>query len=335
MPASLKKTLNGSVSIIRIRSIFVIMELILPFSIKKPARQIHIKDAIVLMGSCFAEEIGFKLKERRFNALINPHGILYNPLSLSEAMADYLSAKKYSEKNIFHYNEVWQSFKHHGRFSKTDAGTCIEQINLEINKASHQLKNCRWLIITFGSAFAYRHKKTSELAGNCHKIPSAEFEKILLSKEEIIREWKEQMAALKKFNSNLNVVFTVSPVRYVRDGLIENNRSKGILLDAVHSLVNENENCFYFPAYEIVIDELRDYRFYKEDLVHPNHLAVNYVWEKFVATFCDEKTQNFLEEYEPLLKGLQHRPLHEETEAHKKFKMNLAEKIKALDEKYL
>jgi len=311
------------------------MDFILPFPLKQTEKQINIKQSLLLMGSCFAEEIGKKLQERKFNALVNPHGISYNPSSISNAITDYIEGKVYDDTAIFYHNELWQSFNYHGKFSSTEATICLQAINEEIKQANAHLKKTQWLIITFGSAFAYVNKKSNAIVANCHKLPSSEFEKILLSKNQIVSVWNKQLAALKEFNPNLNVVFTISPVRYVRDGLIENNRSKGILLDAVHTLIEQNKNCFYFPAYEIVIDELRDYRFFKEDLVHPNELAVNYVWEKFVNTVCDEETKKFLTEYEPLLKSLKHRPFQEDTDAHRKFKLQLTEKIKILDKKYL
>jgi len=311
------------------------MDFILPFNIKKPARQINIGQPVLLLGSCFAEEIGTKMQERKFNAQVNPHGILYNPNIICDALSDYIENKIYNHADLFEHKELWQSFNHHGRFSGKDATSCLAAINAEINEAHTLLKKANWLIVTFGSAFAYVHKKSNSIVANCHKLPSADFEKVLLHKTQIVSLWDKQITALKKFNPNLNILFTVSPVRYVRDGLIENNRSKGILLDVVHSLMEENKNCFYFPAYEIVIDELRDYRFFKEDLVHPNHLAVNYVWNKFVASFCDDETKSFLAEYEPLLKSLNHRPLQENTEAYKKFKAELEEKISVLQKKYL
>ncbi|MGZ3863450.1 MAG: GSCFA domain-containing protein [Bacteroidia bacterium] len=310
------------------------MELILPFNIKPADKQVNIKDSIVLMGSCFAEEIGLKLKERRFNALLNPHGILFNPLSLVEALEDYGTKKEYTQKDIFPANELWHSFKHHGAFSNSDNLKCLQHINMAIDIANARLKNCKWLIVTFGSAHAYRLKENNALVANCHKVPAGNFTKTLLTKEEIVSAWQKQIENLKKSNPEINILFTVSPVRYIRDGIIENNRSKAVLLDCVHALAEQNANCFYFPAYEIVIDELRDYRFFKEDLVHPNELAINYVWEKFVNTFCDTETKNFLAEYEPLLRGMHHRPSQEGTEAHKKFKADLNEKIKAISKKY-
>ena len=308
------------------------MNFILPFPIKKFTHQVNIKQALLLMGSCFAEEIGAKLEERKFNAVINPHGILYNPISICNALTDYIENKKYTKEDIFPHDELWRSFNHHSKFADTDADVCIENINHRISQTHQQLKEANWLLITFGSAFAYTHNK--QIVANCHKLPSSQFEKILIPKQQISDTWQKQLATLKEFNPQLTILFTVSPVRYVRDGVIENNRSKGILLDAVHTLTEQNTNCFYFPAYEIVIDELRDYRFFKEDLVHPNHLAINYVWQKFTDALCDEETKNFMTDYEPILKSLRHRDLREGTTATLKFKKQLEEKQVALKKKY-
>lgn len=308
------------------------MNFILPFPIKKFSNQLNIKQAMLLMGSCFAEEIGIKLRERKFNALINPHGILYNPISICNAITDYVNAKKFTQQDIFLHDELWRSFQHHGKFSDTDSATCLDNINHKITQAHHQLKNARWLVLTFGSAFAYTHN--NYIVANCHKIPSAQFKKVLLSKEQIMDAWQQQINFLKEFNPELNILFTVSPVRYVREGIMENNRSKGILFDAIHTLIEQNTNCFYFPAYEIVIDELRDYRFFKEDLVHPNQLAINYVWQKFTDVVCDEETKNFMADYEPILKSLRHRDLQQDTNATLKFKKQLEEKQAALVQKY-
>lgn len=308
------------------------MNFILPFLLKRFTNQLNIRQAMLLMGSCFAEEMGAKLEERKFNTLINPHGILYNPISITRALTDYVQHKKYVQKDIFLHEDLWRSFSHHGKFSNTYASVCLENINHKINQAHLQLKEAKWLLITFGSAYAYLHN--NQVVANCHKLPSSQFEKVLISKEQITDVWQKEINVLKELNPQLNILFTVSPVRYVRDGLIENNRSKGILLDAVHTLTEENTNCFYFPAYEIVIDELRDYRFFKEDLVHPNTLAVNYVWRKFTDTLCDEETKSFMADYEPILKSLQHRDLQEGTSASLKFKKQLEEKINTLKAKY-
>lgn len=310
------------------------MELILPFKIKESAQKISFRNRLLMSGSCFAEEIGSRMQDRTFDVQINPHGILFNPSSLAAAMLHYMDKKTFRSDDLIFHNDMWSSLWHHGRFSDGDQKKCLRQINREIGQAHARLKKGDWLIVTFGSAFAYVHRNSNQVAGNCHKLPQAEFRKILLGKDTIVSQWNEVVHSLGEFNPKLNIIFTVSPVRYIRDGLIENNRSKSILLDSVHTLVEQHERCFYFPAYEIVIDELRDYRFYKEDLVHPNQLAADYAWEKFAAAFCDTETKNFLQEFEPLLRASRHRPLHEESAAARKFKKELGKKIRALEAKY-
>lgn len=314
---------------------FNYMDLILPFALKPSKQSINIKDEIILVGSCFAEEVGLKMKERRFNALLNPHGILFNPLSISRAIDDYLGKSIYTEKDVFHANELWHSFNHHGAFSHTDAKHCLKHINTMIEAGNSHLKKAQWLIVTFGSAFVYKHKASGQTVGNCHKVPQTEFEKILVKASDIISLWQNQLGELKKFNPQIKVIFTVSPVRYVRDGLVENNRSKANLLESVHALVEQNSNCFYFPAYELVTDVLRDHRFYKQDLVHPNEQAIDYVWQRFTEVFCDVQTRQFLSEYEPLLKSMHHRTLHEGTETERKFREQVKEKVIKLEKKYL
>lgn len=283
------------------------MDFILPFTPEKAAQPIYKEDRLLLMGSCFAEEIGTKLTEYSFKALVNPHGILFNPLSISTALREYIENKVYSEKDIFHYDGLYRSFHHHGRFSQPDALNVLENINLHITQAHSWLNSANFLLITFGSAFAYTHK--SAVVANCHKLPQKEFQKILIPKEEIVSTYLQLINELKNFNPALKIVFTVSPVRYIRDGLAENNRSKGILLDAVHTLNENHTNCFYFPAYEIVTDVLRDYRFFKEDLVHPNDMAIKYVWNCFAESWFAEETGTFMKQKEAELKKLRHRPL--------------------------
>ena len=289
-------------------------------------------ESVLMLGSCFAEEIGRKLSERKFKVLLNPHGIVYNPLSLAKSLHEYMDAKEYVQGDLFLHDGLWRSLHHHGRFAHSDASLSLTQINREITKAHTQLIHAKWLIITWGSAFAYMHEK--QVVANCHKLPAQSFHKTLLSKEEILSVWRALLSRLKQFNPDLNVLFTVSPVRYLRDGLVGNNRSKGILLDVIHTLTEEMEACLYFPAYEIVIDQLRDYRFFKEDMLHPNELAIKYVWQKFVETAFDTETKQFIEAYEPLLKSLQHRDLHADNTAHLHFKQQLQEKLKSLQQRY-
>lgn len=220
----------------------------LNFDVKSPARKINYSDKLFFIGSCFSENIAEQFDKHLFSVVSNPHGILFNPTSIVNALQDVINNKIYTEQNIFLEQGLWRSFHHHGQFSNADKTSCLAHINASLNKAHEQLKNSEYLFITLGSAFAYKHVQQQHIVANCHKIPAKEFEKFLISKEEITIAYKKLIAELKSFNPNLKIVFTVSPVRYIRDGLIENNHSKAILLQSIHELIALNENCFYFPS---------------------------------------------------------------------------------------
>ena len=278
------------------------------------------------MGSCFAEKIGDTMQQFKFKTIVNPHGILYNPLSIAVALRRYMKSDFVTESELFFANDCWNSWEHHSRFSNPDQQNCLLEINKNISDAHVSLKNAEWLFITFGSAFVYR--KNNKLVSNCHKQPQKEFLKQLLNTSEIIDAYTSLMMELKKFNPKLKIVFTVSPVRYVRDGVVENNLSKARLIDAVHQL--KNDAAFYFPAYELVIDDLRDYRFYKEDLVHPNEQAVKYVFDKFRNSFFDESTDSLFERINEILLAKKHKPFNTDSTSHKKFKNNFLQRIQSM-----
>lgn len=284
----------------------------------------------LFIGSCFAENIGEKMQEHKFNCLINPHGVLYNPISIAQALRRYLNDASLKDEDLFYAHEQWNSWEHHSRYSHADKEQCITRINHEISEAHTYLKEVQWLFITFGSSFVYKRKDNGNYVGNCHKVPAAQFEKELLTSEDIVKEYNDLILQLKKFNPNLKIVFTVSPVRYIRDGVVENNISKANLITAVHELVDAFEHVFYFPAYEIVIDELRDYRFYKEDLVHPNEIAINYVYEKLIDVLLDESTKKQQEKILELINAMRHKPFNEQSEAHQKFKANYLARCKEI-----
>ncbi|MFL5753804.1 MAG: GSCFA domain-containing protein [Bacteroidia bacterium] len=307
------------------------MEFKLNFHVTALPAKINYSDKLLLMGSCFAENIAAELQRNKFNLISNPHGILYNPLNISASIEEYISKKLYSERDLFFGNERWNSFYHHSRFSDADQTNCLENINLSIENAHDQLKEARWLIITFGSAFIYKNKE-NQIVANCHKLPQKEFTKELVPVEEIINAFNEMISKLEIFNPGLNLIFTVSPVRYIRDGIIENNLSKAILLQAVHQLTKENPTCFYFPSYEIVNDELRDYRFFKEDLVHPNEMAIQYVLEKFVDSAFSDSAKELYQKIGEILIAKDHRPFNPESEAHKMFRKSYLGKVKKLQQ---
>jgi hypothetical protein len=284
----------------------------------------------MFIGSCFAENIGEKFSDAKFSSIINPHGILYDPLSLSRSLKSYLNNTQVQENDLFFSNETWHSWDHHSKFSDPDRSRCLGNINASISSAHAHIKDAKWVFITFGSAFFYALKDRNIPVGNCHKVPQKEFDKSLIKTETIIKEYNKLISEIRSLSASLNIVFTVSPVRYIRDGVVENNLSKSILLQSVHELVKANENVFYFPAYELVIDDLRDYRFFKEDLVHPNELAIQYVFEKLkIASFSEATEQLFLRISE-IRNALAHRPFNENSEAHKKFRTSYALRCKQL-----
>ncbi len=270
------------------------MELILPFQIEPSKDTISYQHKILLIGSCFSEEIGNHFKNLKFDVLQNPNGILYDPLSISFALNSYIENKQYTANDLFMLSELWHSWQHHSIFSGMEKNKVLEKINQSQSHAHNFLKTASWLVITLGTSYNYQLKNSKDFVANCHKAPADFFEKNLIELKEIYFNLFDVIKKLQSYNPNLKIIFTISPVRHVRDGIIENNRSKARLIEAAHSIVGQNENVFYFPAYELLIDVLRDYRFYKSDMVHANEVAVNYIFEIFSKTYLDETTSFFL-----------------------------------------
>ena len=325
------------------------MNFMVNIDLKKPARQINYEDNILLIGSCFTEHIGNSLEDLKFSVLQNPNGILFDPHSVSDSLLSYIEDKQYSQKDFFQLNDVWHSWRHHSRFSNTSLEDAVRLVNESQQKAHDFLRKAEWIIITLGSSFSYRLTKLAEFANfstfeedqgaqtavaNCHRAPAQWFNKHLMTIDEIISDLDNSLQRLFHFNSNLGIIFTVSPVRHIRDGVVENNRSKARLIEAVHHLVNKYDKLSYFPAYELVVDVLRDYRFYDADLVHPNYMATEFVLEKFSETFIDESTQTLMQEVKGITIARRHKAFQPDTSAHKQFLKSYFEKTKALKEKY-
>jgi GSCFA family len=310
------------------------MEFRLAFTPKPFLSKISHQHQLFLIGSCFTENIGSKLKQLKFSVLENPNGILFNPVSIVKSLGSYIDNRQYTAEDLFYQNECWNSWEHHSRFSHPDKDTCLQMIN-QSQKASHQfLKTADWLLITVGSAFVYELFSSISPLGdggtvvaNCHKVPTDKFLKKLLNPAEVEDAFKKVLAKIIAFNSSIKIIFTISPVRHLRDGFVENNRSKSALIQAIHQLVDAHDNLFYFPAYELVIDDLRDYRFYAEDMVHPNYAATNYVWEKFIAAAIDEPSQLLMKEINQLNAAISHKPFNPTSLAHKKFLQVNLEKL--------
>ncbi|GAA0550690.1 GSCFA domain-containing protein [Chitinophaga japonensis] len=310
------------------------MDFRLTFPIAPLQPALEYRDPLLLMGSCFAEEMGGKLQEHLFPALVNPHGILYNPLSIAKAVHSYLDQKQYTEADLFMHNDGWHSWDHHSRFSALTPAAALEKINTLQQQAARRLQEARWLVITLGSAHAYVLKETGQLVANCHKVPMAAFQKKLLGADEIIAALDSMMHRLFFSNREVHILFTVSPVRYARDGVVENNLSKAVLLQAVHHLVHKFDRLHYFPAYELVIDDLRDYRFYKDDLVHPNETAVNYVWEHFVQHCVHPGSRQLLQAIAGINRAARHRPFNPDSPQHRQFLQTYARKVEQLQQEH-
>lgn len=300
---------------------------------KELSKKIEHKDRLFLMGSCFTEQIGKKLADHKFRTIDNPNGILFNPLSIVHSLKNYIKQKKYSKSDLFLHNELWGSWDHHTRFSSTDVDICLDKINAEQLLAHDFLKKSDWLLLTLGSSFVYELEDGRGVA-NCHKVPTDKFTKRLMASSEIVEQFSSMIEQLRSFNPAIKIIFTISPVRHLRDGFVENNRSKANLIQSVHSMVDNHEDVFYFPAYELVIDDLRDYRFYAEDMVHPNYMATNYVWEKFTAACIDVSAQQLMKEINILNAAKAHRPFNPDSKQHQHFVAQNLERTLSLQAKY-
>jgi hypothetical protein len=302
----------------------------LTFPIQPFKQKINYSHKFLFAGSCFAENIGETMQLYKFDVKINPHGILYNPASIATALRRYIDNRVIQENELFFANECWNSWEHHSRFSNTNKQSCLVDINKSISAAHEYIKQTDWLFITFGSAFVYRRNATNELVGNCHKVHNNQFTKQLLSINEIVTDYQLLIQQLKAINNKIKIVFTISPVRYIRDGVVENNLSKARLIEAVHELVSQQTNLFYFPAYELMMDDLRDYRFYKTDLVHPTEQAITYIFEKLTDTIFDEETKLLFDKIKNIITAKEHKPFNTEAESYRKFQATYLERCRQL-----
>ncbi|QCK16051.1 GSCFA domain-containing protein [Mangrovivirga cuniculi] len=272
-------------------------------------------EKILLVGSCFAENIGKKLMDYGFRSSINPMGIIFNPVSLAKIINNSLSeAFQINNDHIIERESLYFSLDFHSKLYANDPQKLFFEITNKLSNLREAVTGAKTIFITFGTAYIYRYQPTNNIVANCQKIPQSFFTKALLRADEIVESWNYTIKSIKEINPNCNIVFTVSPVRHIKDGFHENQLSKSTLLLAVNKLVEENDCCSYFPAYELLLDDLRDYRFYSEDLIHPNDQAVEYIREHFWETFLSEKTIQLVGKYEKIKRRLEHRPLQRGTQ---------------------
>jgi hypothetical protein len=296
-------------------------------------------DKLMLIGSCFTENIGAKFKTHLFELSENPYGILFNPVSVINTLTEIMEKRVYRADDLFQYNELWHSWHHHSRFSAITQEEALDSINNTISNAHDFLKSANRLVITLGSAWLYHLTNEAPLGqgqvvANNHKGPINWFYKSLMQPNVLIKNLDDLVKRLHSFNPSLHTTFTISPVRHLREGLIENNRSKAVLIHAVHELMSQCNGVDYFPAYEYVMDDLRDYRFYAEDLVHPNFAASGYVWDKLVETYMDFKTQAMMKQVAELQLAMSHKPFFLGSVEHQKFLHSCIQKTEALLDKH-
>ena len=300
--------------------------------IKKQQHNLIDYDAnILLFGSCFSDNIGNKLSYYKFQATQNPFGILFHPIAIKKLLLNIVNQKEYTENDTFFLNERWHCFDTHSNLSNKNQQELITNLNKTVNSTFNQLQSASHIVITLGTAWVYRFLASKAIVANCHKLPQKEFTKEIIAVNTVEESLKNCHQLIRSLNKKASIIFTISPVRHLKDGYIENKRSKSHLISGIHQFLDSvSDNTFYFPSYEIMMDELRDYRFYTEDMIHPNKIAINYIWQKFIANWFTENCLTTMKKVEEVQKRLTHKPFNPDSEAHQKFLKNLAQKKEAL-----
>jgi hypothetical protein len=273
----------------------------------------------VMMGSCFVENIGTQLKSYKYQVDVNPFGVIYNPVSVCSSLRLLMEEKEFLEDDLNFHNDLWFSFYHHSKFSNSDLSLCLLDINNSIKKSSQELKEADFLFITFGTAWVYELLSSGNIVSNCHKLPAKDFNRYRLDVDEIVSIYKDLLVELMVFNPKIKVVFTVSPIRHWKDGANGNQLSKATLLLAVEQLSELFDQVSYFPSYEIVMDELRDYRFYTEDMLHISNAAIKYIWQRFSETYLLEESKQIQKQVEKFILAANHRPFNVNSDFHQTF----------------
>lgn len=307
-------------------------------SIPKNNNSIDYNSKIVSLGSCFAENMAEKLDYFKFQNICNPFGIIFNPVAIEKMIYRMVNQSFYTEKDIFFHNERWHCFEVHSDLSNADKQELIANLNTILTVAKLQLQAASHIIITYGTSWVYRNVESNAVVANCHKVPQAAFSKEILSVETIKKSMQNTLDLIQKINPNVNFIFTVSPVRHLKDGFAENQLSKAHLISAIYQILQleicNQKSAIYFPSYEIMMDELRDYRFYAADMIHPNAVAIDYIWQRFSETSIADKSQSIMQEIETIQKGLAHKPFNPESESHQQFLSKLQDKIAKLQKQF-
>lgn len=299
--------------------------------------QMDYNSKIVSLGSCFAENMGEKFNYYKFENTINPLGIIFNPVSIEKIIKRAINEIAFTEEDVFFHNESWHCFDVHSDKSNPIKQDLIDSLNQILQALRKQLQEATHIVITYGTSWVYREKELDSIVANCHKVPQRQFSKELLSTEIIKGSMERTIDLVRSVNPNSTFVFTVSPVRHIKDGYVENQLSKAHLITAMQSVLNAEhakQNLEYFPSYEIMMDELRDYRFYAEDMLHPSQVAIDYIWKRFTEMSMLQAAFSTMEEVESIQRSLAHRPFNPNSESHQKFEVKLKEKITKLVSQY-
>ncbi|KQB40341.1 GSCFA domain-containing protein [Flavobacterium aquidurense] len=306
--------------------------------ISKTNNPIDYNSKIISIGSCFAENMADKFDYFKFQNVTNPFGIIFNPVSIEKIISRVIKQDFYTEKDVFFYNERWHSYEVHSDLSNSDRQELLETLNKAISESYKKLQEATHIIITYGTSWIYRNIESDQIVANCHKVPQKQFLKELVSVEVIQKSIQNTVDLVLTLNPEINFIFTVSPVRHIKDGFTENQLSKSHLFAALHQVLkNYNPQIItlnYFPSYEIMMDELRDYRFYTEDMLHPNSVAIDYIWHKFSENYMAENSIPTMQEISEIQKSLRHRSFNPESEQHQKFLIKLNEKITVIEKKW-
>jgi hypothetical protein len=303
------------------------------FSIPPSKSKISYNSPVMFIGSCFASEIGSKMAEGKMDVLINPSGMVYNPVSAANIITLIIENREFSGKDLYIYKDTKLSFYHYTDFESVNSSALLEKINSVTDQSSRFLKNAKFLFITFGTARVYRFKESGEIVSNCHKLPADLFSVELLEKEEIVRSWTDIINRLHLFNRDLKVIFTISPVRHWKDGAHGNQVSKSMLFLSIEELLKNPVVEGYFPAYELLMDDLRDYRYYSDDMLHPSDVAIDYIWKAFSKCYITDETQNLWKEVQAISKAKNHRILSESPSGKNEFANNMLKRISAIENK--
>ncbi|WP_439152575.1 GSCFA domain-containing protein [Winogradskyella sp.] len=296
--------------------------------------QIDYNSKVLLLGSCFSENIGKKFDYFKLQSSTNPFGILFHPLAIENLIVRAINKDYYIAEELHFVNEQWCCLDAHSRLNEVSKDDLFSELNTQLDHTNKKLHKASHLVITLGTAWVYRYIETDKIVANCHKIPQKKFLKQLLSVDDITQSLEAIITLVRSVNPKVNFLFTISPVRHLKDGFVENNRSKSHLLSSIHQIVDSKNQIDYFPSYEILMDELRDYRFYKTDMVHPNQQAIDYIWNKFSSVWLTEEALSTLN----LVAGIQakraHKPFNPNSKAHQEFLTKLQSEIDDLHGKY-